>query len=89
MNYENTNNYVFLQGIVENEPVFDHTVKLNQEKFDNQAPEESFYAFNLVVSRLSEEKDIIPVIISEKFLNDVKIGKLAMRGQFRSYKWQK
>lgn len=85
MNYENTNNYVFLQGYVENEPVFDHTVKLNHDKSENQAVEESFYAFNLIVSRLSEEKDIIPVIVSEKFIKDVKIGKLAMRGQFRSY----
>ncbi len=84
MNFENENNYVFLQGIVETEPVLDHTVKLGQTKTNNLMKED-FYTFNMSVNRLSNEKDVIPVTISEKFLPEIKVGaQIAMRGQFRS-----
>ncbi len=71
----NTNNSVFLQGTVASEPVYDH------DSYD-----EKFYNFNLSVSRLSEEKDLIPITISEHLLPRIKLGdKLALRGQFRSH----
>lgn len=77
MNYETETNRVYLQGIVDDEPVLNHNVK-----------EEEFYSFNLRVARLSGQYDIIPVLMSKKHvvINDIKQGcKLALKGQFRSY----
>lgn len=71
----NSNNSVFLQGKVVSEPVFDH------DFYD-----EKFYTFSLSVDRLSEEKDIIPITISEHLIQQIKVGNaLALRGQFRSH----
>lgn len=71
------NNKVFLQGKVVSDPVYSHEV------FD-----EGFYNFNLSISRLSGQEDVIPVTISERLvanhaiqLNDT----IAIKGQFRSY----
>lgn len=75
MNFENTNNQVYLQGIVDSEPTLNHKVM-----------DETFFSFNLAVSRLSTEKDIIPVTVPAKIMKDIKVGdKLALRGQFRSF----
>ncbi len=74
------NNRVYLQGVVESAPEFNHTVF-----------EENFYTFNLRVPRLSGAVDYLPILISEKLLavNDVKVGnKLAIKGQFRSHNRQ-
>ena len=63
MNGEIETNKVFLQGIVDSEPEYNHSVK-----------DEEFYTFNLKVLRLSGQNDIIPITISKKFLeeNDIK-----------------
>ncbi len=77
MNFEylNNNNVVFLQGVVENNPVFSHAVM-----------DENFYTFNLRVNRLSGNDDILPITISAKLMENIKEGnKLALRGQFRSF----
>lgn len=77
MNSEIANNKVYLQGIVETVPELNHTVK-----------EDEFYGFNLMVSRLSGQNDIIPVIIAKNLLDIFNIKKgdyLAVRGQFRSF----
>ncbi len=77
MNIELDNNKVFLQGEVRNKPEYNHSVK-----------EEEFYSFDLNVSRLSGQVDVIPVIISKRLvkLYDIKEGdKLALNGQFRSH----
>lgn len=77
MNFEIDNNKVYLQGIVDSLPEFNHSVR-----------EEEFFSFNLRVLRLSGQSDIIPVIISKKQLivhNINKDNKLALRGQFRSH----
>jgi single-stranded DNA-binding protein len=78
MNYEQmNNNKVYLRGVVEDEPVFSHEVY-----------GEGFYELNLSVARLSEHKDIIPITVSERLLENesFKVGKeVAIRGQFRSY----
>ena len=71
------NNKVYLQGIVLNEPVLNHSVR-----------GEEFYSFNLEVARLSGQSDIIPVIINKKqyILFEIKKGsRIAIRGQFRSH----
>ena len=77
MNGEILNNKVYLQGIVEDCPQFNHIVK-----------DEEFYGFNLRVARLSGQSDLIPIIISKSLINEknVKQGDcLALRGQFRSF----
>ncbi len=77
MNSEIANNKVYLQGIVETVPEFNHIVK-----------DEEFYGFNLSVARLSGQNDIIPIIISKRLIDfyNIKQGNnLAMRGQFRSF----
>ncbi len=77
MNYETETNRVYLQGVVDDEPILNHNVK-----------DEEFYSFNLRVARLSGQHDIIPILMSKKqvVVNDIKQGdKLALKGQFRSY----
>ena len=77
MNSEIANNKVYLQGVVQSLPEINHTVK-----------DEEFYGFNLSVSRLSGQNDVIPIIISKnllKFYNIKKGDMLAIKGQFRSY----
>lgn len=77
MNYDflNNNNIVYLQGVVENNPMFSHSVM-----------DENFYTFDLRVNRLSGNDDILPITASSKLIEGVnKGGKLALRGQFRSF----
>lgn len=71
------NNRVFLCGTVESSPTFSH------ETFG-----EAFYEVNLLVPRLSNHLDKVPVTVSEKLLSGGKfdIGKyVCIKGQFRSY----
>lgn len=76
--YENlNNNRVYLSGTVESEPKFSH------ETFG-----EAFYEICLLVPRLSNNLDRVPVTVSEKLLSGGKfdIGKyVCIKGQFRSY----
>jgi single-stranded DNA-binding protein len=78
MNYEQmNNNKVFLKGVIETEPVFSHEVY-----------GEGFYELMLSVKRLSDYKDIIPITVSERLLEDDAFKKgtqVAIKGQFRSY----
>lgn len=77
MNSELTTNKVYLQGVVDSEPEFNHSVK-----------DEEFYNFNLKVARLSGQNDIIPITISKRLLDyyNIQLGqKLAIKGQFRSH----
>lgn len=71
------NNKVYLQGEILTEPEFNHNV------FN-----ENFYSFQISVSRLSGNSDVLPVIISEKLMAVnpiVKGNNIAIRGQFRSH----
>lgn len=71
------NNRVFLSGTVESEPKFSH------ETFG-----EAFYEITLLVPRLSNHLDRVPVTVSEKLLAGDKfaLGKyVCIKGQFRSY----
>ena len=76
MSYEQmNNNKVCLTGAIVSEPVFSH------ETFG-----EGFYELKLSVARLSEQVDIIPIVVSEKFLSDFKMGDVvSIKGQFRSF----
>ena len=78
MNNTNTeNNKVTIAGTIITNPDFSHEVY-----------GEKFYIFKLEVKRLSENADIIPITISEKFFPIIEIesGKnVLINGQFRSY----
>jgi len=77
MNTEKETNKVYLQGIVETVPEFNHSVR-----------DEEFYSFYLRVARLSGQNDIIPIIVSKQQLNANNIeqgNRLAIKGQFRSF----
>ncbi len=57
-------------------------------EFSHEVFGEKFYEFFIEVPRLSETKDILPVIISERIINDINmdIGNyIVIEGQFRSY----
>src|SRR5690554_4019955 len=57
-------------------------------EFSHEVFGEKFYEFYLEVPRLSDTKDLLPVIISERLINDMEmdIGKyIIINGQFRSY----
>lgn len=71
------NNFVKLGGIVAS------SLELSHELYG-----EKFYKFFMEIERLSGVKDKIPVIISERLIdeNDFSIGKLiVVEGQYRSY----
>lgn len=78
MNMEvKTNNRVFLSGTVFSDPQFSHELY-----------GEGFYEFVLEVPRLSEQKDYVPVTISERLSGSVKLvrgEKISFYGQFRSF----
>ena len=80
MNYEQmNNNKVYLRGKIVSEPVFSHEV------FD-----EKFYEFDLLVPRLSDSFDTIPITISERLIDNriVLSNEITISGQFRSYNKQ-
>ncbi|MDF2678727.1 MAG: single-stranded DNA-binding protein, partial [Bacillota bacterium] len=57
-------------------------------EFSHEVFGENFYEFYLAVPRLSDTKDLLPVIISERLINDINmdIGNyIVIDGQFRSY----
>ena len=78
MNYpENIANKVFLAGKIVTEPIFSHEIY-----------GEGFHEMMIEVPRLSEQKDILPITVSERLLIDhpLKVGETtALLGQFRSY----
>lgn len=78
MNYEQLqNNKLYLSGKLVSDPIFSHEVY-----------GEGFYEMFLSVPRLSEQKDILPITLSERLIkdNDLKMGvRVSVFGQFRSY----
>lgn len=73
----NQNNTVKVGGIIASELEFSHEIY-----------DEKFYRFYIDVDRLSNSKDRLPVIVSERLIDveNFKIGKLVyIEGQFRSY----
>jgi len=78
MNYEQmSNNKLCLSGEIVSDPVFSHEIY-----------GEGFYEMFMAVSRLSEQKDVLPITISERIIEDynIKSGSfISVSGQFRSY----
>lgn len=71
------NNNITLTGVVEREPEYSHEVL-----------GEGFYVFMLKCSRTSGNKDILPVIISERLtdITEIKVGQVVtVSGQIRSF----
>ena len=72
--YEN-NNHVLLKGKIKELPTYSHTVM-----------GEGFFEMFVEVERLSEEVDVLPVTISERLIENFKVGdEIGISGQFRSY----
>lgn len=72
--YEN-NNHVVLKGRIKEMPTYSHTVM-----------GEGFFEMMLEVDRLSDEVDILPLTISERLIENFKLGmEIGVVGQFRSY----
>jgi single-stranded DNA-binding protein len=72
-----SNNVVTVSGVVKDNPVFSH------EMFG-----EDFYNVNLIVPRLSDVSDELPITISERLMVGINIEKgtqLLIEGQLRSY----
>jgi len=77
MNEHLQNNKLFLSGTLVSEPVYSHEVY-----------GEGFYEMFISVSRLSSQKDILPITLSERLISDhnLKTGsEISILGQFRSY----
>lgn len=78
MNYpEKQNNKVYILGKV-----------LTKAEFSHEVYGEGFYELNVSVSRLSGQKDVLPVTVSERLIeaNKLDVGStICAIGQFRSY----
>ena len=78
MNYEQLqSNKLYLSGSIVSEPVFSHEVY-----------GEGFYEMFLSVPRLSSQRDVLPITISERLIENhkLKVGsEISVFGQFRSY----
>jgi len=71
------NNYLTLVGKV-----------TSDKKFSHEIYGERFFSFDLSIPRLSGNADIIPIVVSERLINDDMLAldkKLLIKGQFRSY----
>ena len=71
------NNYLTLVGKV-----------TSDKKFSHEIYGERFFSFDLSIPRLSGNADIIPIVVSERLINDEMLSidnKLLIKGQFRSY----
>lgn len=74
INYDN-NNLLQLKGKIIETPTYSHSVL-----------GEGFFETKLEVKRLSTEVDILPVTISERLIDGIKVGaEIGIKGQFRSY----
>lgn len=74
INYDN-NNLLQLKGKIIETPTYSHSVL-----------GEGFFETKLEVKRLSTEVDILPVTISERLIDGIKVGaEVGIKGQFRSY----
>lgn len=72
-----SNNVVTVHGIIKEDPIFSH------EMYG-----EKFYNTKLIVPRLSEISDVLPVTISERLILGINIEKgtkMFIEGQLRSY----
>ena len=61
---------------------------VGEKEFSHEMYGEGFYTFNLEVSRLSDQSDILPITVSERLLIDgeLKEGEhIVVEGQLRSY----
>ena len=71
-------NTVKIVGEIISKPVFCHTTH-----------DEDFFSFNVKTPRKSGTDDIVPVLISEKIMKNIEIGKIIkINGQIRTYNQQ-
>ncbi|WP_041701531.1 single-stranded DNA-binding protein [Gottschalkia acidurici] len=61
---------------------------VGEKEFSHEMYGEGFYTFNLEVSRLSDQSDILPITVSERLLIDSELKEgdhIVVEGQLRSY----
>ena len=76
------------EGLLENNSVCIAGIVSEECRFSHEVYGEGFYVFYLKVARLSENKDILPVTVSERLLDKsllVEGVKVKIEGQLRSY----
>ena len=74
--------------IIENNQVSIMGQIVSQFTFSHQVFGEGFYLVDIMVKRLSDSEDIIPVMVSERLIDvtqDYEGEYLMVNGQFRSY----
>jgi single-stranded DNA-binding protein len=77
-----------LDKVIENNQVNIIGEVVSEFKFSHEVFGEGFYLVDVSVNRLSEMKDIIPLMVSERLLDvtkDYRGMKIEVSGQFRSY----
>jgi single-stranded DNA-binding protein len=77
-----------LDKVIENNQVNIIGEVVSEFKFSHEVFGEGFYLVDVSVNRLSEMKDIIPLMVSERLIdvtNDYRGMKIEVSGQFRSY----
>lgn len=82
------NNSVMADKIIENNQVSIMGQIVSQFTFSHQVFGEGFYLVDLMVKRLSDSEDMIPVMVSERLIDvtqDYEGEYLMVSGQFRSY----
>lgn len=74
--------------VIENNQVMVIGEIISDFSFSHEIYGEGFYMVDILVTRLSESSDVIPVMVSERLMDvnsDYKGCKIAVNGQFRSY----
>ena len=74
--------------VIENNQVMVIGEIVSDFTFSHEIYGEGFYMVDILVTRLSESADIIPIMISERLIDvsrDYKGCKIEVNGQFRSY----
>ena len=73
----NESNKTYIRGVIVSPPEFSHELY-----------GEGFHTFHVEVTRLSEQKDVLPITVSERLISssDLKVGdSISVIGQLRSY----
>ena len=81
-------NIIMTEKVMENNQVSVMGTIVSDFEFSHQIFGEGFYMVDIMVERLSESSDLIPLMVSERLIDvaaDYKGYTVAVTGQFRSY----
>ncbi|OFI06123.1 single-stranded DNA-binding protein [Clostridium acetireducens DSM 10703] len=77
-----------MENLMQNNKIYLEGEVISELKFSHKMYGEGFYTFNIEVQRLSENRDILYVTISERLIANMNIdlgSKIVVEGQLRSY----